>query len=478
MDAVEHGKIVLGAVISRQSRKALDIALRRLQPAHFTDPVQRNLFTMCEQYLDVAGGVLTRQALADAVRTQPAGTAQMYQSYYDLLAASQPTADQFKWSVEQLRDLAAERMTGEALASAMEVLTRGAKDGKQDIRGHSDARAWLLRRMAEIDRELHMQDAPEGNMRSEQSQILEDYARRRKSIKRGVTGIATGIAPLDSTLGGGFQPGELGLIAGFTTVGKSSFCAHIAWHACTKQHANVVIFTSETLRPQVRIKILARHSCEWGEGLNTRDIKAATLSPEDQLRFEQVTADFTSNPDYGICWISQVPRGATMEVVEAKLARLSQQFPVQLVIIDYLALLRADRKRTQTREELADTIKDAKLMAAGYGNGDGVPVLSPWQIKRDAQETAKGTKYYTLSDLSETAEASNTADVIITLMEMEERKRTTELKAQVLKNRDGPQHDNVSLLIDYATCEFKEKPGSSTGGMESLIGGDQWSTGS
>ncbi len=476
MDAVEHGKVVLSSVIAYQSRKALDLMLRRLQPMHFTDPVQRNLYVMCERYLDQAGGVLTREALADIMRTQPPGTAQMYQSYYDLLMVQRPQPAQFKWSVEQLRELAAERMTGEALGQAMEVLTRGAKDGNRDIRGHADARSWLLARLGEIDRELHMQDAPEGDMRTELDPVLREYADRAKSSKTGGTGIATGIPALDKVLGGGFQRGELDLIAGFTTVGKSSFCAQVAWHACTQQRANVVIFTTETLRPQVRTKILARHSCEWGEGLNSRNIKEGMLSPQDLQRFQEVTADFMGNPEYGKCWISQVPQGSTLGIVEAKLARISHQFPVSLVIIDYLALLRVDRRRQSSREELADIIKSAKLLATGFNDGTGVPVLSPWQIKREALEEAKASQTYTLTSLSETAEASNNADVILTLYETEERKsRQVKLKAQVLKNRDGEQHGHIKLVVDYATSKFTEEPGSSTEGMQSLIG-DTWST--
>lgn len=474
MDAVEHGKTVLASVIAYQSRKALDLMLRRLQPMHFTDPVQRNLYVMCERYLDQAGGVLTRAALADIMRTQPPGTAQMYQSYYDLLLIQRPQPSEFKWSVEQLRDLAAERMTGEALGQAMEVLTRGAKDGNRDIRGHADARSWLLARLGEIDRELHMQDAPEGDMRTELDPVLKEYAAKAGSIKHGGTGIATGIPALDRVLGGGFQRGELDLVSGFTTVGKSSFCAQVAWHACTVQRANVVIFTAETLRPQVRIKILARHSCTWeSPGLNSRNIKEGTLSPQGLQRFQEVTDDFMTNPEYGKCWISQVPQGATLGILEAKLARIAQQFPVSLVIIDYLALLRIERRRQSTREELADIIKGAKLLAAGFNDGDGVPVLSPWQIKREALEEAKTSQTYTLSSLSETAEASNTADVILTLMETEERKQgKTKLKAQVLKNRDGEQSGNIKLEVDYATSEFSEESGSSTAegeGMQLLI---------
>lgn len=475
MDAVEHGKIVLSTVFGHRSRKALDLMVRRLQPLHFVDAVQRTLYTMCERYLDQAGGVLTREALADALRTSPPGTALMYQEYYDLCSAAKPTPDQFKWSIEQLRELAADRMTGESLSQAMEILTRGAMDGKIELRGHADARAWLLSKMGEIDRELHQQDAPEGDMRTEAQPVLEDYAERKQRSLTGGTGVSTGIARLDEVLGGGLQRGELDLVAGYTSSGKSSLCAQVAWHCTVMQGKNVVIFTSETLRPQVRIKIYARHSAHvLPEGLNTKAIKSGLLNPVEEDQFQQVVNDFSGNQAYGHCYIAQVPRGATLGTVEARLSRIARMFPVDLVIIDYLALLRPDRRRNNNREELSDILKEAKVMAATYNDGQGVPVLSPWQMSRAARDQAQETGY-TSRSLAETSEASSTADVIVSLLEPEDDQsngRRVELRCQVLKNRDGEQLPSLTIRGDYATCHFAEQGGTSSNDMYATLGDD------
>ena len=49
MDAVDHGKIVLSAIFATRSKALLGFALRHLTPAHFTDSVQANLFSMAER---------------------------------------------------------------------------------------------------------------------------------------------------------------------------------------------------------------------------------------------------------------------------------------------------------------------------------------------------------------------------------------------------------------------------------------------
>jgi len=475
-DAVDHGRVVLGAILAGRA-DLLAAARRHLAPAHFTDSVQAALFTFCERYADQAGGVLPRAALADIFRGQPPGTAAKYAEYFDLVTAVKPAEDEFRWSVQQLRELYAERRTGELVTRSMEVLTSGAVEGtgarRREIRGHADARAFLLSGLAEIERDLSAEDSPEGDMRAEGREIKQDYVRRELQRHSGdVT--ATGLPALDGMLGGGQQRGELNLIAGSTSSGKTALCCQLAHHAVTQQGRNVVIFTSETLRSQVRFRILARHSREpkFGleRGINTRDMKAGTLP--DRNAFATVLHDFSASDGYGRCYIAQVPRGATVATLESRLAALARDWTADLVIIDYLALLRPGNRHRDLRESLVDIIQEAGQLATTYSGGLGVPVLSPWQVRREARDSASKRGYFTLNDLSETAEASNRAHVVMSLLEPDtddSRGRDVRLKLSVLKNRDGERGgEPIELRADYATAFFA--PAGPGTGHEDLIG--------
>ena len=437
----------------------LAVARRFLQPSHFTDIVQADLFTICERYADQAGAVLPKGALADVFRGAPPGKLLKYEEYFDLLTVAKPADDEFSWSVQQLRELAADRMTGEKITRAMQILTQGVTEGKRELKGHDDARSYLLAGLADIERELADGSAPEGDMRTEGREIKDDYVRRELQHAAGA-GISTGIPQLDLMLGGGLQRGELTIMAGYTSSGKTATCSQLAWHAVTQQGKNVVIFTSETLRAQVRYKILARHSRlpQFGlkDGINTRDLRAGTLP--DKNAFARVLHDFVSGPGYGRCYIAQVPRGATVGVLESRLVRLAREWTADLVIVDYLALLHSEIRHRELRESLVEIIKAAGEMAATYQDGLGVPVISPWQVRRDARDTASKRGYYALSDLAETAEAANTADVVLSLLEPDSdtsRGRDVPLKLQVLKNRDGERGgDPLELRADYATAYF------------------------
>lgn len=460
--ASEHARTLLAAIIPDRS-DLLDRALRDLSPEQFPDRILANLFTMLERYSEVTqGAVISRDALVDLLTGSraDAGTIAAYQETYDELSARPADDAAFRWALEQIRELAADRETGSALTEAMEILTRGAEGEKgEHLRGHHDARAHVLQRFAEIDRNLSMQEAPEGDMRTEAQDILADYAATEaaRAAGRGL-GINFGVPSLDEKVGG-LHAGELCLIVGYTSDGKTSMCVQLAWSATVEQGKNVVFLTTETPRGQVRRRMVARHSCLSafgdGDGINSRDIKDGTLSAEDKDRFRAAVLDFNNNPAYGRSYICQVPRGATIGYVESKLLRIARQFPVDLVIMDYLALLRPDRKRTTDREELSGTLKGAKQITTTFNDGAGVPFVSPWQVSRTARADAERLGYYTLNALSETAETSNSSDLILSLLApLDNESRRAKVKGQLMKHRDGTKANSIELMVDYATSKY------------------------
>lgn len=473
-DATDHGKVVLSAIL-RGRKDLLQLSLRHLQPDHFPDHVQRGLFEMCERYLDVTAEILPTAALGDILRArnQPPGTVLQYEEYYSFLVAMEPTEADFRWSLEQLRELAAEKTTGEVITQSMEVLRTGRTEGKKTYLGHKDARAWLMGHLASIERDLHQSDAPEGDMRTELKEIAAEYAAREAAAISGAAFIQTSVPELDEALGGGLSNGELALVAGFTTSGKTSLCVQMAWHACVHQGKNVVIFTSETLRSQIRVKIIARHSREpqFGlpEGLNSKLIKGGLLDVPGKHALVAVLNDWSSNSAYGRCYVAQVPRGATMSTIEARSRRLATMWPADLFIMDYLQLLRTDERYSSDREAQSRVIKDAKEFAATYQDGRGVPFVSPWQMSRKAREDARGGNGYSLSGLSDTHEAAATPDNILSLLEPDDYPggRKVQLKAQVLKGRDGERGSEIPLDVDYATSYFAA---GSQGAYGALLG--------
>jgi replicative DNA helicase len=453
----DHARTVLAAVIPNR-RDFLNVAMAQLEPEHFQSEVYRNIFILLDRYYNLAGAILPKDALSDLLRRNGADEARvlLYEEGYEDLHQTTVADHEFRYALDALKDVRAEVLTGEAIATAMEILSRGTDIERRHFEGHRDAREFLYAKLTGIDRIGGADQAPEGDMRSDVGDIMDQYAKRKSG--KITTGVLSGIPAIDRVTDG-FQNGELDLICAYTGEGKSMLSTQIAWHACVKQGKNVYIATSETIRDQVRRRIIARHTREeqFGlpEGIDSNDIKNARLTPEQERKLAEAVEDFKHNPLYGRLQIAQIPRGSTLGMIEAKLSRYNQSTPVDIVIIDYLTLIKPDRHRNSQREEMNDVIKDAKVMATTFADGRGVPVISPWAMNQAKYLEAIRTGGYTLASLAETSEAEKSADMILSLLRLPEQPK--EVKTQMLKNRDGSLPAPFTLEADFRTTFLEEK---------------------
>jgi len=470
LDSSGHGAVVLSAILAGEgSRKALTYAIQRVAPDWFEDPVQRDLFTLLHRYFDQTHGILTRSALEDKLRSRPPGKVAQYSEEYAKLAAVMPGYSDFLHSVDMMRELTADRLTGETLAQAMEILRNGARDEelRRDLRGHEDARAYVLAKLAEVERDCGIITTPEGDVLTEASEVMSAYARAKElRLKGEAPGVLFGLKELDDLLGGGLLPGELALLVAWTTAGKSSWCVQMAWHASVVQGKNVVIFTTETLRPQLRVKLVARHSRlpKFGleDGLNSRDIREGRLTEDGERAFATVLRDWETCTDYGKCYVVQMPERATVAGMGSRMAAIERQFHIDFCVVDYLQLFEPELRSRDARgfEDQSSIIKAASRLSAAFNRGIGVPMLSPWQINREGRQALQANGRYSLENMSGTQEAAKTPDVVLSLADREEDTssgRRAPLELAVLKNRDGPKGQTLRLHADFATNLFQAR---------------------
>jgi replicative DNA helicase len=479
---VAHGRVVLAAVIGGGSIRALDYAWRFLTPDHFTDKSQRVLFELLRRYADqTSGGIMTRSALDDLMRGQKPGSVQMYGEAYDAIAAlAVPDLFGFKHSVSQLRELAAERGTEVALAQGLEILRHGVKTGRGDeeLRGHADARAYVMAQLAEAEQAGGGDDTPEGNVMTEGDDILAAYAQAKELKAAGqAPGIEFGLPDLDAYLGG-LGNGEMALVAADTTAGKTSLCVQIAWYNAIECGKNVVIFTTEQLRRSLQGKIVARHSrhSKFGlpRGLNDADIRYGRLEPEEERALAAVLDDLKTCGDYGVLNVVQMPEVATVSVMAARYSVIRRQYRPDLVIADYLQLFTPDHSRRESnmREDQSGIIKSAARWCAACDDGRGVPFISPWQVNNEGVNFRKQHGRYDLQHLSETKESGRTPGMVVALLNPEEDMsggRLVPLEVQVLKNRAGPRGRRFPVTADYATSWFSDRSDCDTG-LDEMLG--------
>lgn len=465
----DYQNVLLAGILPNR-RDLLLLAQQHLEDEHFSDETLGKIWKLLGRYYDVAGDVLPKQTLTDLLSRQGVDEAKqlLFEETFEELCERQVADHEVRYAIDGLKDLRARHRTGVAITSAFEILERELTGPNGEVlKGHEDARSFLYAELGQIDRLNHQESAPEGDARLDADEVAKKYADRKAG--KTTSGVYSGIDQLDQATGG-FANGELILVAAYTNQGKTQFVTQAAWHAAVMQGKNVFLGTSETVRDQVWRRMVARHTrlpmFNRKDGIDSQRIKDGTLSDEDEKVFLEALHDLKTNPSYGKIYIAQVPRGATLGFLEARMKRQGEQWDIQWAGFDYLPLLKPDRPRQSAQHELNDLVKDAKVMATSFYDGRGVPFISPWQMSQSKYSYAKQVGSYELASLADTSEAEKSADQIISLLRNEETPK--ELLMQLLKVRDGDIPQPFKVSVDFRNAFL----GAEASALSALDGDD------
>ena len=323
------------------------------------------------------------------------------------------------------------------------------------LQGYDDSRVYLQDALSDLLEDPALSSANLGgdiNTTEDAQDVLRQYMDAKNG---GMRGVKTGFRDFDSIIGGLF-PGDIMLVAGYTSEGKSKVSMNIAYNVCYEQGGNVLFATSESTRDAVRRGFIVRHSYHNDRfvGMNPlryNAVKFGTLSPDGEAALKQVVADMRMAEDsegnrrHGIMDVCFFPSNSTANyIAELVRSRQRQWDSVDLVVVDYLGLMSSASKRTTRREELDDVLVQSKRLAVELN----VPILSPWQVSRSAWVQAQEAKQYTKAALSDTSQAEKTSDVVLSILQMDE---PNKLKCQILKARDGEVGAEFELHTDFAS---------------------------
>jgi replicative DNA helicase len=472
----DQGATVFSAIIP-SNREALEYALQRLSLNHFRDGIQRTFWKVLSSYGERYGDVFPLEHLTALLTKHGVESAKvaLYAEYYSQFAKREVPESSFRFAIDSLREDLDKRQTGEILTTAFDILEQGVEVDGVFLTGDAAAREYFHSRIVAVEERAITEETPEGDIRTEGDRILALYEAAEANHESGNDdSIKTGITCLDNATGG-MQRGELVIIAAYTNEGKSQLTAQTAWSACVEQGKNVFFATSETVRDTTMRRILSRHSRlpQFGlpRGLNSKDIQFGRLTPDERAVYHDVVRDFTTNSNYAMCYISQLPRNATIGLVDHRATRVDRARRIDLIAIDYLQLLRSDvlRANVGEREMFNDILRTTKVLAPSFGGGRGTTILSPWQIKQADYKAALVSMAYTLGALADTTEAEKSPDLIFALLRPNP--TSQEGNVQILKARDGPIMGPSPIYLDYRCSYLGDNPsGASVDDSEGLLG--------
>ena len=243
-----------------------------------------------------------------------------------------------------------------------------------------------------------------------------------------VTGVATGFIDLDKKTSG-LQPGDLIIVAGRPSMGKTAFSINIAEHVAVESKLPVAVFSMEMGGAQLVMRMLGSVG-----RLDQHVLKTGALQDEHWGRLNEAVVKLSDAPMF----IDETP-GLTALELRARARRLARQFggKLGLIVIDYLQLMSGSSGRSDNRTaELGEISRSLKALAKELQ----VPVIALSQLSRAVE--SRTDKRPMMSDLRESGAIEQDADLIMFMYRDEYYNHDTQFKGLaeciIGKHRNGP----------------------------------------
>jgi replicative DNA helicase len=211
-----------------------------------------------------------------------------------------------------------------------------------------------------------------------------------------VTGVPTGFRGLDEKTSG-LQPGDLIVIAGRPSMGKTALALNIARNASLETGEPAAIFSLEMSKEQLSLRMLSAEA-----RIDSSRMRGGFLSERDLARINRAAGALYDIPIY----IDDSPAISALEI-RAKTRRMKMDKGVGLVVIDYLQLMRGRASAERRDLEISEISRSLKALAKELN----LPVVALSQLNRKVED--RTNKRPVLSDLRESGAIEQDADVIL-----------------------------------------------------------------
>ena len=264
-----------------------------------------------------------------------------------------------------------------------------------------------------------------------------------------ITGVPTGFADLDQKTSG-LQPGDMIVVAGRPSMGKTAFALNMAEHVAVDFGLPVAIFSLEMPGTQLAMRLLASVG-----RLDQHRVRTGRLNDEEWQRLTYALGKLHEAP------IHIDETGALNAVdLRARARRLYRQCgKLGLIVVDYLQLMTAAKEGENRATEISEISRSIKALAKELS----VPIVALSQLNRELEK--RPNKRPVMSDLRESGAIEQDADVIFFLYRDEvynadsPEKGTAELI--IGKQRNGPIGTvRLTFLGEYTRFQSYAQPGS------------------
>ena len=440
--SIEAEQSILGGLLI--DNKAIDRIAGQVSASDFYRNDHRIIFTHISKLIDnndPADIVTVAESLEqNAELTKVGGVA-----YLGLVAENTPTASNITGYAKIVRERSIMRNLVEVGSDIVESAFSPQGKDAQQLLDESESKIFQIadagtsEKLGFIDiKEL----LPKAAQRIDDLYQLDD--------PNGVTGVPSGYSDLDQKTAG-LQPGDLIIIAGRPSMGKTSLALNIAEHVGMEEGLPVAIFSMEMGAAQLTMRLLG----SVGK-LDQHKMRIGQLEDEDWPKLTNALGVLNEAPIF-------IDEGSALNSYEvcARARRLHrQQGKLGLIVIDYIQLMSsANEQSTENRAtEVSEISRSLKALAKELN----VPVVALSQLNRSVE--SRPDKRPMMSDLRESGAIEQDADVIMFIYRDEVYNPETAEKgvAEILlsKQRNGPTGTvKLTFLGQYTRFENYANPG-------------------
>ena len=275
-----------------------------------------------------------------------------------------------------------------------------------------------------------------------------EMAKSAYQNEEGIVGVPTGLIDLDSRLGG-MHKQDLIIIAGRPSMGKTALATNIAFHAAKniekkEKKSTVAFFSLEMSSEQLSTRILSEQS-----KIRSNDIRRGKVSEKEFEKFIQTSKNISDLPLY----IDETP-AITISAIRNRARRIKRLFGLDLVIVDYIQLMRTGNKKAEGRvQEISEITQGLKALAKELD----VPVLALSQLSRAVEQ--RDDKKPQLADLRESGSIEQDADVVMFVFRQAYYLERKEPTLGSLEHSEWQQKmDEISTLADIMISKQRHGP--------------------
>jgi replicative DNA helicase len=268
----------------------------------------------------------------------------------------------------------------------------------------------------------------------------------------GLRGLPSGFDEFDRKTGG-LRPGDLVIVAGRPSMGKTTFAVNMAEYAALKGDvkASVVIFSMEMPSEQLMTRMLSSIG-----RVQLGHIRSGQISDEDWPRITGAAGQLSESRIF----IDETP-ALTPTELRARARRVKREHGLNLVVVDYLQLMQVPGTKENRATEIAEISRGLKALAKELS----VPVIALSQLNRGVEQRVD--KKPVMSDLRESGAIEQDADMILLIYREEVYDKNTTKKGMaeidLAKHRNGETGTFVltfqgqySRFVNYAPDSYAE----------------------